>query len=123
VWVSKSGKQGLGVTIAIASHGQPCRVAVRHAELGLADRRVVADALPPPVDIAAAGEHYLYVPFRFDNEASWNRGERAASLTLVLDAGGDAVALELPLEHHRDGPHKRVDAYARPDQPLQRVHQ
>jgi hypothetical protein len=101
-WVSKSGKQGLGVTLA--ARGQDaCIVNVVDAHIVLAGAdRIAAARLPPP--LAAGG--YVYIPFAFDNEAQWNAGRRTGDLVLDLVAGDDRVTLRMPMIHTWTGPHE-----------------
>ncbi|MCS6899938.1 MAG: hypothetical protein RMJ98_09800, partial [Myxococcales bacterium] len=41
-------------------------------------------------------------PLPFDNNASWNRGEREGSLDLVVTAGEDRRSVRLPMYHRFD---------------------
>lgn len=104
VWVVKSGKTGLGVTVqTIPTAGQPCVTAVsamlkfpdrvfpgrvlesrNGAELSASDRELVG-ARP---DASVRDATYHYIAFEFDNEERWNRGERAATLELAIEVGG-----------------------------------
>lgn len=103
-WVSKSGKEGFGVTLEWEPLAVPCSVELRSARF-VADR-VTSDAaaLPPPATLTKLTR--TYVPFEFDNEALWNEGVRDGRLELVLAAeGAGATRLELALRHVWTGPH------------------
>src|SRR5258706_1574205 len=79
IWISKSGKEGVGASVSMrrAASG-PCRVRFVEAELD-AGGPVPAHALPAEQDLDEA-DRFFYIPFVFDNEASWNRGVREGSL-------------------------------------------
>ncbi|MBX3130149.1 MAG: hypothetical protein KF718_25755 [Polyangiaceae bacterium] len=105
-WVSKSGKQGLGVTLELAPQGEACELAILGAEVQLRDGdRVRAAQLPGPLRLT--GEGHVYLPFEFDNERAWNDGKRHATLRLELSAGGERARWVVPMEHVRHAPHVR----------------
>jgi hypothetical protein len=94
LWVSKAGKEGLGVTVAVQADGEAaCRVRVERALLTVGDRRIAAAALPEPAAVAPGTTTYLYLPFAFDANAAWNHGQRDALLLVAL-AAGDATPVE-----------------------------
>jgi hypothetical protein len=118
VWVAKSGKAGVGVTVRISPHpgAQKCGATVaaglRFADGTIAGTHVVAkpaSELPPldrrdrDPDRAGApivtGATYHYLAFEFDNEDRWNRGHRQATFELVIVAGGDRRTWSLPATH------------------------
>jgi hypothetical protein len=110
VFVSKSGKQGLGVTILAASSTPGCLLRVLDARLRLPTGEVrTSGALPAELRALALlesrGSDYLYLPFPFDNEASWNSGERDATLALRLASEGQEQEWLVPLHHRYDGYH------------------
>lgn len=95
VWVSKSGKEGVGVSLSVrASEG--CDVRLEGATLAVADHRFPATDLPrgPLVD-----ERPVYVPFLFDNEALWNDGKRDGDLRLRFVVSGEPAELVVPMKH------------------------
>lgn len=97
-FVRVSGKTGIGVTLALRSHGT-CAVRVARAELVVGTRRFPA-ALPPAQTLPGRSLVYLWLPFPFDNNALWNDGLRRGQLELVLETGGVARApWILPAEH------------------------
>jgi hypothetical protein len=116
VWTAKSGKTGVGVGIGRADatgEWRTCRVLLERASLRVGDRDVATSAVTQPVEAQD-----IYVPFLFDNEASWNAGERTGMLRLELLAGGERVVLVVPLLHgwHRE----EHDAPSPPPQPRPR---
>jgi hypothetical protein len=105
-WVSKSGKEGFGVTMILDSLSEPCSFQLRRARFLADGVKHDASTLPPPVTLV--GRARTYVPFEFDNEALWNDGVRDGKLELVLAADGAAEELVvLALHHEYDGPHAR----------------
>jgi hypothetical protein len=116
VWVAKSGKTGLGVTVRVVPRAkQPCDAKVsatlRFADRAFAGTHVIAkpgrelhvsedrpSASEPP-DPALFDAVYHYVAFELDNEARWNRGERTATLELAIDTGGQVNRWKLPATH------------------------
>lgn len=101
VWVAKSGKTGLGVTIRLVPKPeQACRPTIA-ATLKFADRAFagrLVEARPPTE--ASARRHapptppnaaYYYLAFELDNEARWNRGDRTATFELAIDGRTHAL--------------------------------
>jgi hypothetical protein len=113
VWVSKSGKEGLGLTVMAAAEGDaPCEVAIDRAVLTVAGQAIPAARLPERAALAPGEVTHLYLPFPFDGEGTWNRGQRRGRLELVVLAGEAAPrAWDFALVHHRDGPHRKVDRW------------
>jgi hypothetical protein len=107
-WVSKSGKQGVGLTLELrAATAGSCEVRVQRTSIEIAGRTIEASQLPDAVRVDTRPRQ-LYLPFAFDNEASWNRKELAAVLTVDLSAGGQAARLQRDMIHRWDGPHRWV---------------
>lgn len=100
VWVSKSGKEGFGI-----SSTRKDIVAGRFRAEAL-----VVDALPPLHDTATS----VYLGFVFDNQRLWNDGVRAGTLELTL-ANGEVITY--PLRHVWPEPHHKVDRYDRQPKP------
>ena len=99
IWVAKSGKEGIGVTVAARSVGsaKSCRLRVADAMFASGVVSVRAHDLPDSIELNDANS-YLYLPFVFDNEALWNRSIEQGSvfqgsLRLGVEAG------ERPVEH------------------------
>jgi hypothetical protein len=110
-WISKSGKEGLGVTLRLTATAS-CVVAVREARLVVDGHEVPAVAVPPEQRVGVGAPVHVYLPFSFDGEGAWNRGARTARLKLAFElvgageGGGTApVAWDLPLEFHLDSQH------------------
>jgi hypothetical protein len=120
-FVSKSGKTGVGVSVAVrgrGSDGGPCRVEIAQAHLELAGADIApipAKTLGAPVEVAAGQVAYIYVPFAFDNNAMWNAHIRdgAFVFTPVVD-GHRAVPWRIPATHRLDGYHTSRDGYHTP---------
>ena len=108
-WVAKSGKTGLGLGLELSpASGATCTIEVKNAVLvvnpGPQEQRVGYLNLPQPTVVQ--GYSALYIPFAFDNEKSWNDGERDARLSLELVVDGVAQPVwSLSLHHEYSGPH------------------
>lgn len=101
-FVAKSGKEGLGVGLRVASLERACAVSV--SGVLRAGGRVFASE--PEITVTAPGHGYL--PFLFDDEALWNSGVRDGELELrVRSATGDAT-ISLPLRYVHEGEHPWV---------------
>jgi hypothetical protein len=117
VWVSKSGKQGFGVTIDVAPQiSAGCPAEIRSARFG-AGPVTVDGELPPP--ITARDKSYFYLPFAFDNERLWNDEHHAGRLEIVLQAGDREERLAFNLKHVWSGAH-RLRERTPPSAPLVR---
>jgi hypothetical protein len=108
-WVSKTGKEGLGLTVRITPTAA-CAVTVRDARLLVDGQEVVAASLPPRQTMREAEAVHVYLAFPFDGQAVWNRQVRTAKLRLTLAGGTDVepaapVAWELPLFYRLDSSH------------------
>lgn len=99
-FVRKSGKTGVGVALALRSL-HDCDVRLVRAELVFpGGRRAAASAdaraLAP---LVGRSLRYQWLPVPFDNDASWDRGERAATLELELAIAGEVIVWRMPAEH------------------------
>lgn len=103
-WVLKSGKQGAGIVLEVTAKEMDCRVDVQAAQLVLKGE-TVSVAMRPPAALAEAGgsPRDLYVPFLFDGDAAWNRGDRDAALHLALVVSNEPEVWDLHLSQKLDG--------------------
>jgi hypothetical protein len=113
-WISKSGKQGLGVTLRFTSATETaCYVQITSARVVLAGT-TMATLTALPTAVAPPPTAYVYLPFGFDNEAAWNDRKNVAALRLGLTpAGGPEIPWEIPLEqrltdHHVPTPEQEA---------------
>lgn len=83
VWVSRSGREGLGVTLQPSAAG----ITIARATVTTADGAVDGQ-------IDAGG---LYASFPFDNFDLWERRADRGTLVIVLGVDGDEQRVELPL--------------------------
>ncbi len=97
LWISKTGKRGLGASLALTAPAGPCQVRLESAKLFVAGRPVARAAVPPPLFLGKGEVVRDYLPFFFDNEAAWNRGDREGRLELAVAAGTARVTLTAPL--------------------------
>lgn len=95
VWVAKSGKQGVGISVRARAGSESCQVRLEGARLSVDGNTFAPVDLPKgPLDRQTA-----YLPFLFDNERLWNEGKRSGTLELDVVAGGEHVRLALPMMH------------------------
>jgi len=105
--VVKSGKEGIGVVVAVrglaacASHLVASRVLIEGASFPgvFADNQV--DASSRTVR--------SYLAFSFDNNVLWNKGQNDGSLELELETGAGLVRLAFHLHEIWESAHRRVD--------------
>ena len=131
--VSKSGKSGVGLTLAVRGLGpEICRVQIDLAALNLvagsaADGQAVRAVRARPaensadrsVDVSEGQVAYLYLPFLFDNNRAWNEGLRGGYFQIRLAIGGQELPeWRIPAEHRLDGYHRdRQAPYRRSSAP------
>jgi hypothetical protein len=96
-WVSKSGKEGFGITVRVHARPGGCRVRVTHAVFA-AGPTVVDAPVRAPTELSEEVTDYIYLPFAFDNNTLWNQGIRRGMLDLGLSAvsasGTESAATE-----------------------------
>src|SRR5688572_16844210 len=74
-WVSKSGKEGMGLTLKLTPTGASgCYVSIGGGGFTVAGREVTAGGCPLDVKVPPGGPSHLYLPFFFDNQKLWNEG-------------------------------------------------
>lgn len=115
VWVAKSGKTGLGVTVRVTPKpNAPCKAAVA-ASLKFSDRAFTGTPVVTKTgreleahkragpndqaDPALLDADYHYLAFELDNLERWNRGDRSATFELAIEAGGERKTWMLPATH------------------------
>jgi hypothetical protein len=98
VWpfVARSGKEGVGLGMEVLGEG--CEV---RAEARMIVGASIIEGRSAPVQAELRPLH-LYIPLPFDNNASWNRGERDGTLELLVIAGEERRAVRLPMHHRFD---------------------
>src|SRR5690606_15983732 len=111
-WVSKSGKQGFGVTLELTPSA-PCRVGVASARFSAANLVVEAAKLEPARTLTR--REHVYLPFAFDNQALWNQAEHDAELELTLDVGERRERLVFRMKHVWTGYHRNRYQQRQPD--------
>lgn len=126
-WVSKSGKQGVGITLRFQSDDKECVLKLTAASLIVAEQKTET-VLSTPVDILAGKPNatplnptmkhshgfgpgvddrgaYYYLPFVFDNQQVWNSGQHTSSLQVRFEIEGKEDLWEIPLEYQYSGYH------------------
>lgn len=112
VWVSKSGKEGVGISVASQSD-EACSVRLERATLVVGGRRFVSEA--SGLEVVRGG--VVYLPFLFDNETLWNEGERTGNLELDLVTAGERVHLVFPMKHEWDDANRHETSSPPPKPP------
>jgi hypothetical protein len=129
-WVARSSKTGMGFTLHIVPDAG-CMVQLTGAQFKLPGQGIAASlVLPRPL---TSVEQHVYLPFLFDNEGSWNRGEREGNLELAFLVNGAPEVWKLPMIHRNEGYHvsDRIEGpeprgsgsrgFASPPGPIERV--
>lgn len=105
--VAKSGKEGVGVALALTPSSDPCRVVVERVALSVTGDEVASSRAPVALEAPVGAKATGYVPLPFDNEALWNAGRRSGELRLEL-AGGSDGPWRVPVRHAWRGFHREV---------------
>jgi hypothetical protein len=92
--VVQSGKEGVGIVVALEGTGNTCILHISAATLRVGSVETRAADLPPPPRLTEGARVEAHLAFRFDADAAWRRGDRHGELTLRL-ASGEQVALPL----------------------------
>ena len=125
VWVSKSGKTGIGLTVRAERCGPTApALVVKRVELhvdGVVESHpggAAEQVSPPPPKRPTSGpaepppptrtRSYVYVGIPFDNEALWNAGHNKGRLVLEIAVEGRPVTLTLTARQGRKGLHRSV---------------
>lgn len=94
LWVSKSGRQGVGLMIAFEPQGAPCPLRLDGVALVIPGAgEHAATSLPERLDLAPGQPVHRYVPLAFDNAAAWNGHGRAGFVRIDVTAPDGAHAL------------------------------
>lgn len=112
VWVSKSGREGIGVTVrALRCPGPTPELRLSRALLTIhgEERSIVAALQQQLSEKQRPVEQLLYLPIAFDNLARWNDGKNRATLELVILLDGRPHRRTLRLQQTWPGPHRLID--------------
>lgn len=102
-WVSKSGKQGMGVSFEIENlTPDPCPVEFTYAAFVPGGLTVRPVQMPRTLDMKDEDRADAYLGFAFDNEALWNEGRRTGVLYVTLKIRGEVKEYQLPMTHKLD---------------------
>ena len=108
LWVSKSGKEGIGLTLLVLNCGERGReLELLEAVLTVGGETHAAE-LPAPRQVRSGEAASLYLPIPFDNQRLWNQGQRAGELRVRVRWGGQELRLAARAAHHLDGFHRAV---------------
>lgn len=125
--VSKSGKRGVGLTLAVRGlRAGSCQVQVRAAHLHLTSAEIPPVAFQPsaqaPAEVQVLGGQlqYIYLPFLFDNNRQWNRKVRQGHFAIDLNVAGRALPTwQLPANHVLRGYHRDLWRHTEPSVPAE----
>jgi hypothetical protein len=100
LWVSRSGTEGVGVTLAVRARERDCMLRIDRIDVALPEAGVAATAPGFPQAlalVAGASEHHLYLPFAFDNGTAWRRRQVHATVELQATATAGAPSVRFDL--------------------------
>lgn len=110
VWVSRSGREGIGVSVELDPRdtGMTYDVDADGTNLRIAGGPPIAparvSAAPSPPD-----KTRRYLPFRFDGLKAWNEGRRSAVLRLAIRTPAATRTLLVAMTHSLESPHTTVE--------------
>jgi hypothetical protein len=89
LWVAKSGKEGVGLTVELRPRGAPCAVRIERIAM-LLSGRAPYPAAGAPQDLASSGAEpvYRYFPVPLDDAAGRGRWQTGAVQVDLTDAAG-----------------------------------
>ena len=100
LWVSKSGRQGVGLTIAFESRGERCTLRLDRLALVIpGEGEQVATSPPERIDLAPDQPIRRYVALPFDNAAAWHNNHRVGFVRVDVTAPDGAHALRFDVVH------------------------
>jgi hypothetical protein len=100
LWVSKSGRQGVGLTIAFEPRGTPCALSLDRLALVVpGEREQIATLLPERIDVAPGQPVHRYVAVPFDDADAWHHNHRAGFVRVDMTAPDGAHALRFDIVH------------------------
>lgn len=97
-WVVRSGREGMGLGFEIAGR-RACALTVAAVEVAVGAARVERPVTLAPARLADGAAVRFYVPVPFDGRATWNAGERAATLTVRGEADGRPFEIAWTMDH------------------------
>lgn len=108
-WVSRSGREGMGVSVEIDPRDtgmsfevDPAGTLLRLGRRAIHPRRVIEAPSPPD-------RHRRYLVFPFDGRAAWNAGQRRAVLRLAIRGPGPTRVILVGLTHSLESPHTTLE--------------
>jgi hypothetical protein len=100
LWVSKSGRQGIGITVAFEPRGAPCTIRLDRLALVVPGQgEFTATSLLGRVEVRADQPAYRYIPLPFDNAAAWSRHDHTGFVRLDVTAPDGPHALRFDVVH------------------------
>ncbi len=115
VWISKSGKTGVGVSM-LASTSQPqCQVVVESINLEIAGESFAGEPLMAAPPVRPNESIHFYSPIAFDNESHWNNGKRDAVINVQFGVDGVRSPIRVSTSQQRKKPHDRIARHEPPN--------
>ena len=89
-WVSKSGREGMGVTLRVENRGQEeITLRITKAAFLYEGASIPSRAMPPTATVGPEETHHVYLPFLFENHAL-TAGEISHGRLEITFRAGDA---------------------------------
>jgi hypothetical protein len=86
-WVSKSGREGVGITVeAVSDDGRSCSVRVDGGVLSTAEQSTRGESVVAQATVEGAVPATFYVPLPFDNDRAWHDRDNRATVDLIVGA-------------------------------------
>jgi hypothetical protein len=101
-WISKSGREGIGVTVRLRAMQDNCVVTLRSAAIVVDGTEYRAASLPAALTVGSGGPSHMYLAFVFDNLRAWKEQRNKGELVLgFADVGasrpGAITTLRYPM--------------------------
>ena len=111
-WVSRSGKQGVGVTLRVLNLSEAtCEIEVLGSLFEHERASVQGDTESPSLRLAPRRDGHIFLAHHFDSEALWNASENRARYLLHTAVNGVEQPLwRISMTQQRAAPHRIVDA-------------
>src|SRR5262245_25324476 len=102
LWVSQSGREGVGLTLAVRARDAACTLRIERASIVVPGAvNHVAPGFPHDLALAAGQAYHRYLPVPFDGDAAWLLGRWSGHAEVALSAGGAVHTLRFELVYRK----------------------